>query len=309
MDTKLFGRNQPGGLFSIVDREVFPTGNIWWVGSTVTAASDAAGFGRNPDAPFATLAYAIAAAAAGDTIFLMPNHNEDIGNAQIDVDLEGLKIIGLGVGTDRPRFDYEHANASINVAASNVDIRNIRLLPSITTVLIGIDVEAASTDCHLIDIDVMPGEDGANADEFATAIEFKAGCDRGLVRGLNARTQAADASARGILLKGASDGITIEDCVMRGVWTTACIEADTTLSTNLLIRNCILQPLDTEPGIAVITLTEGIVANCYIATDLATKAAAIEGVGGAHALYLFENYYCEVVTESGGLIGTASADD
>ena len=33
MDTKLYARNQPGGLFSIVNREVFPIGDIWWVDS------------------------------------------------------------------------------------------------------------------------------------------------------------------------------------------------------------------------------------------------------------------------------------
>lgn len=310
MDTKLFGRNQRGGMFSIIDRETFPTGDIWWVGSAETNASDSAGAGRNPELPLATLEYAVeTACSAGDTIFVMPNHNEDLGDAQIDIAAAGLRIIGLGMGTDRPRIDFNHANASINVGAASVEIRNIRLLPSITAVLIGIDVEAGMTDCHLIDLDIMPGEDAGDADEFDSAIEFKAGCDRGLVRGLNARTQAASGEARCIMLKGASDAITIEDCVIRGIYSTACIEADTTLSTNLLIRRCLLQPLDTEPGIAVITLTEGVVADCYIPTNLATLAAAIEGVGGAHAFYLFNNYNCEVVTETGGLIGTASVDD
>ncbi|HUX15239.1 MAG TPA: hypothetical protein VMW52_02135 [Phycisphaerae bacterium] len=309
MDTKLFGRNQPGGLFSIVDREHFPTGDIWWVGSEETAAEDGAGFGRNPDAPFATLAYAIDLVAAGDTMFLMPGHNEGLADAQIDIAVAGLRIIGLGTGTLRPRIDFDHGNASINVGACNVEIRNIRLQPAITTVLIGIDVEAAMTDCKLIDIELMDGEDGAGADEFSTGIEFKAGCDRGLVQGLIASSFAGSAPNYAVLLKGASDSVVIRDCVIRGPYAIGCIGADTTLSTKLLIQNCILQPLDAQPGISVITLTTGIVANCCIATDLATKAAAIEGVGGAHAFYLFENYYCEVVGESGGLIGTASADD
>ena len=98
MDTKLFGRNQPGGLFSIVDREDFPTGTIWWVGSTVATCSDAAGFGQNPDAPFATLAYAVGTAcAAGDTIFLLPGHAEAlIAATTLDMDLAGVTVIGLG---------------------------------------------------------------------------------------------------------------------------------------------------------------------------------------------------------------------
>lgn len=308
MDTKLFGRHQPGGLFSVVDREDFPTGNIWWVDSTNAAASDAAGFGYNPDAPLATLSYAVeTAASAGDTIFLMPGHNEGIADAQIDVAVQ-LQIVGLGRGSRRPRIDFDHANASINIqdAADGTIIKNIRLLPSVTAVLIGIDVEAAATDVQLIDIELMDGE-AAGTDEFNTGIEFKAGCDRGLVRGLIAANTGAPNYA--VLLKGASDSITIENCVIRGEFAIGCIGADTTLSTNLLIRNNILKPKDTEPGISVITGTTGIAADNYIATDLASKAAAIEGVGGAHALYLFRNLYCEVVTETGGLIGTESADD
>jgi hypothetical protein len=311
MDTKLFARHQPGGMFVVQDREDFPNGNIWWVDSTNTAGSDAAGFGRNPDAPLATLSYAVeTACAAGDTIYLMPGHNEGIADAQIDIAVAGLKIIGLGTGTLRPRIDFDHANASINVGASNCEIRNIVLLPSITTILIGIDVVAAMTDTKLIDIGVALGEDGAGADEFVKAIDIKAGCDRTLVKGLEYALHASATHATcAVSLTGASDRVTVRDCVIRGPVTTGCIVADTTLSTNVLLWNNILVPKNTEPGISVITLTTGIAGYNYIATDLATLAAAIEGVGGAHALYLFNNYNTEVVTETGALIGTASADD
>lgn len=306
MDTKFFGRHQPGGIFSIVDRELFPTGNIWWVGSAESAASDAAGNGVNPDAPFATLAYAIAAAAAGDTIFLMPNHNENIGNEQIDVNLEGLKIIGLGNGTNRPRFDFDHANASIDITASNCVLKNIRLLPSVTDVLIAIDINAGVTDTQLLDLDAMDGEDGAGTDEFAATIALKAGCDRTLIERLNATTHASAAGAvRCIHLNGASDCVTIRNCTIRGTYSTACIEGDTTLSTRLLLLNNLLQPKDTEPGVELLTGTTGMAAGNYIWTDLATKAAALVG----DAMYWFENYYCEVANETGGIIGTASADD
>lgn len=306
----LYYRRGSGGKVAIEDMSV-STGQRLFVDSTNSAAADSTAMGFTPDKPLATLDYAVGRcnAGKGDIIYLMPGHNENIGNAQIDLDVQGISVIGLGVGTLRPRFDFDHANASIDIGAADVTVRNIRLLPSVTAVLIGIDVEAGVTDAKLIDIEIMPGEDAGDVDEFTTGIEFKAGCNRGLVKGLIARTQAADASAQAIMLKGASDQITIEDCVIRGNYSAACIFGDTTLSTNLLIRNCILQPKNTEPGIEVLTLTTGIVANCYIATDLAAKADAIAGTGGAHALYLFENYYCEVVGETGGIIGTASADD
>ena len=54
MDTKLFVRKQAGGMFSIVDKSVAP-GNVFYVDSGHTAASDAAGFGTNPDSPVAPI--------------------------------------------------------------------------------------------------------------------------------------------------------------------------------------------------------------------------------------------------------------
>ena len=75
MDTKLFVRNQPGGLFSIYDSGMCP-GDVYYVDSTHASASDGAGFGRNPDSPFATLDYAVGqcTASKGDLIVVMPGH-------------------------------------------------------------------------------------------------------------------------------------------------------------------------------------------------------------------------------------------
>jgi len=127
MDTKLFGRHQPGGMFSIVDREVFPTGNIWWVGSAVTGASDAAGFGKNPDAPFATLGYATGtASAAGDTIYVLPTHAETL-TATI-TPLAQCQIIGLGRGASRPKITGLTAIAMVTLSAANVAFKNIHFL-------------------------------------------------------------------------------------------------------------------------------------------------------------------------------------
>lgn len=308
MDTKLFGRHQPGGMFSVVDREQFPTGNIWWVDSTNTAASDAVGYGRNPDAPLATLSYAVeTACSAGDTIYVMPGHNEGIADAQIDIAAAGLRIIGLGTGGLRPRIDFDHANASINVGAANVEIRNLRLLPSITDVLIAIDVEAASTGVLIADVEALPGEDGAGVDDFAAVVEFKAGCDGGRVDGLKVRQHASAVGyIAGVRLKGASDDIEICNCdiAIIGAGVVAPINGDTTLSTNVRIHDNLLVS-DAEPGIELLTGTTGVVANNYIATDLAAIALSIV----ADTVYMFQNYYCEVVTETGVVIGTASADD
>jgi hypothetical protein len=309
--TAQYGQWQPGGMFAVADAAQHTTGSIFWVHSGT--GTDSVGFGRDPSTPVATIDYAVGLCAAdkGDVIYVMQGHNEGLGNAQIDIDVAGVSVIGLGRGSQRPRIDFDHASASIDIGANGVTLKNITLLPSITDVLIAIDVEAAKTDVTIEDVEALPGEDGAGVDDFAAVVEFKAGCTRGVVRRLKVRQHATAAGyIAGVRLKGASDDVLIEDSdfVMAGAALVAPINGDTTLSTNLRVRRCVMQT-DAEPGIEVLTNTTGIVEDCRIASDLASLAAAIAGNGGAHALYLFNNYNCEVVTETGGLIGTASVDD
>lgn len=283
-----------------------PLGNIFYVDSN---NGSSAGPGWSPQNAYATVAQALAVCTAGndDHVYLMPGHNEGIGNAQLTWSVDGVTIVGLGRGDEKARFDFDHANASIDITGDSVTVKNIALLPSVTDVLIAIDVNAGATDCRLIDIEARPGEDGAGVDDFAAVIEFKAGCDRGLVDGLKVRQHASAVGyIAGVRFKGASDDMEVKNCdiAITGTGVVAPINGDTTLSTNLRIHHNILVS-DAEPGIEMLTGTTGVIYDNYIATDLATKAAAIV----CDQAYLFENYYCEVVTETGGIIGTASADD
>ena len=122
----LFVRKQPGGLFCVVD-ESAGTGSIYFVGSSVTGASDSAGYGRNPDAPFATLDYAIGncTASQGDRIFVMPGHAETV-TAAIMLDVAGISIIGLGNGDNRPTFTLTGQVPCFNVRADDIRVANLR---------------------------------------------------------------------------------------------------------------------------------------------------------------------------------------
>lgn len=302
----LFSRNQPGGVFSIIDVIDHP-GAIFYVHSGT--GTDAAGFGDNPDKPLATIDYAIGLCTANknDVIYVLPGHNEGLGNAQIAVDVAGVSIIGLGHGPTAPRIDYDHANASIDISASGCTIANLRLLPSVTAVAIGIDVMAAVTDTYLIGLESLPGEDGAGVDEFAITVDIKAGADRTHVLD---STFTQHASAAGVVsvvsLTGASDQVVIKNCTMwtAGAGLTAPINGLTTLSTRLLVENCVLVA-DDEPGIEVLTNTTGVFRNVDIFTDLATIAAATVADKVAH----FRVRYVEVGNESDAAVKTASADD
>ena len=124
--TPLFVRSQKGGLFC-VNNETDGTGDIFFVGSTVSGASDSSGYGRNPDAPFATVDYAIGQCTANkyDKIFVMPGHAETV-TAAIMVDVAGISIIGLGNGDNRPTFTLTGNVPCFNVGADDVKISNLR---------------------------------------------------------------------------------------------------------------------------------------------------------------------------------------
>ena len=306
--TELFSRHQPGGVFAIAGIDKQP-GAIFFVHSGT--GTDGTGFGKNPDAPLATLDYAVALCtdSKGDVIYLMPGHNENIGNEQIDIDVIGVSVIGLGHGSIRPRFDFGHANSSIDIGANGVVVRNIQLLPAVTDVLVAIDVEAAVTDTLIEDVEALPGEDGAGTDDFLLTVDIKAGCARTVVRRLKVLSHASAAGyVAGVSLTGASDDVLIEDCYINIQDGTAPINCVTTLSTNLRIINCLLVSND-QPGIEVITLTTGVISNVLVFSDLATIAAAVTGNGGASSMAQHNVQYIEVGPESGEVVGTPSVDD
>ncbi len=123
----MFSRQAPGGMF-VVTNDTQTTGNIWFVDSGSSNAQDAAGYGQNPDAPFATLDYAIGSCTAsnGDWIIVMPGHSETISAAgSVTADVAGIRIIGLGEGTSRPTFSWSAAAGTFEIRANNVSIENV----------------------------------------------------------------------------------------------------------------------------------------------------------------------------------------
>jgi hypothetical protein len=298
------------------DRAVFnkiyehgkPLGNILYVDSNRGSSS---GPGYSPDAAYATTAQALAALTANtdSVVVLLPGHNEGIGDAQLAWNKAGTKIVGIGEGPARPRFDFDHANASIDITANGMTVENITLLPSVTAVLVAIDVNAAVTNTTLRNIESLPGEDGAGVDEFAKTVDIKAGCTRTTVeKCLFTQHASAAGVVSCVALTGASDLVTIRDCTFwtAGAGLVAPINGDTTLSTRVLIERCVLTT-DAEPGIELLTGTTGVIRDCDVFGDLATIDAAIV----ADACAMFECRYVEVGGEASAAtyIGVPSVDD
>ncbi len=109
------------------------SGNIYWVGATAglnwLAGSNSSATGGEFQTPFATIDYAIGKCTAnnGDVIYVLPGHTETISSAgAITCDIAGVKIIGLGTGSLRPKLTIDTAATSnILVSAANVTWKNI----------------------------------------------------------------------------------------------------------------------------------------------------------------------------------------
>lgn len=142
--TALFSRNQPGGVFTIADIDKHP-GDIFFVKSGTGV--DAAGYGQNPDAPFATVDYAIGqcTAAKGDVIYVLPGHAET--TTAIALDVAGVKIVGLGFGANRPTLTATTgATDLLNVTAADCAIQGLRLVGAASGNTALLDLSAAATD-------------------------------------------------------------------------------------------------------------------------------------------------------------------
>jgi hypothetical protein len=138
--TALFSNHQPGGMFAVED-ESRGTGSRFFV--QATAGTDRADLGRNPEAPLASLDYAIGlcTAAKGDIIYLMEGHAET--TTAIAMDVAGVRVVGLGTGRNRPALTATAAATDlINVTAANCAIENVRLVGAASAVTALLDIAA-----------------------------------------------------------------------------------------------------------------------------------------------------------------------
>ena len=151
--------------------QVRGVGDVYYVDSN---NGDDGRAGQSPETSVATLDYAIGLCTAnqGDIIYVLPGHAETVSTASgIDADVEGISIIGLGEGADRPTFTFSAVDATMTIAAASTVLKNILIKPSIDSVASPIVVSAA--DC-VIDVEV---QDASATVECVTAILTTADAD------------------------------------------------------------------------------------------------------------------------------------
>jgi hypothetical protein len=252
-----------------------PGGDIFYVQSVNSVATDSTSYGYHPDIPFATMDYAVSQADDGDVIYVLPGHVEDLDGATadtIDID-DAIYVIGLGSGDLRPRIDFNATADSIDIGADGVVFKNFQLRPSVSAVLIGIDVEANVNNVTIEDCEFMVGE-AAGTDEFVVTIDLKSGNNNTIIRNNRFYTDITDTHCtEAINLTAASDGVEITDNVFYGNWSTSAI-GDAAASTNLLVARNIMKVKDGEPCLEFTSTTTGIAADNRCSSTGVTCATA-----------------------------------
>ncbi len=270
---------------STLDRDVASSGNFASPFSTINYAIDRAG---------ARTANANPAANSGSLILVLPGHAETITTAdQIDADLAGLTIWGVGSGSDRPTLTYTVAAGQFTVGASSVTIGNIRFISSVTAVLIGINIEDGVDYTQIINCEF--GVDSTGTDEFNATIYFVNDHTGSLIEG-NTIDMGLGGAVQAIHMDADTAFTTIRNNVIRGDYSTANISGDTTLSTNILIENNLLENgiggnLGTEPVIELLTATTGTIRNNDMVCDVASPNDAVV----ADTCLYFGNRYSETI--------------
>ena len=315
------GINIFAGIPPLIDPPT--TGQVFFVGNSTTVVPggttgvDAAGaYGDSPKKPFATLDYALGAstgitAGRGDTIYVLPGHAETYSAAAALVcDVAGVNIIGLGSGNNRPTFTFAtEVLTDIDIDAANVKIQGLRFIGNIAALAAPIDVNAAGFTMRYCDwycagatTDInMTVITDANADDMV--IEF---CNFNYIASRAATAATVTNTMTEVIRLVGADRANINNCFMNGNFTTACINGVTTASRDIQIFNNRLHNVQTTNIAGIIDLVascDGIISyNSGFHGFVTNIATVIDPAGCA----MIENYFSNVVTESGGIVGTRS---
>jgi len=297
MPSPLLVSYQPGGLVTVTEATL-TTGDVWYVGSTVTGASNAAGFGKSPASPFATMDYANGVAASGDVVLVMSGHVETVSAAAgLDLDTANVMWIGLGWGSARPKIDFTTATtADVDFDAANITMRNFVFEASFADIVAALDINAANI--RIQDCDFTSPTTDENA--LIWILGATSTTSNGL-RVERCKFYGKDAAnTHAISLPGTSDGCVINDNSFHLFAETAVIGAAGAV-TNIEIQRNIIQNADTDADacINLAASSTGIVAynsvGAALAGDVTTNITCSTGV------VLIENYSVDTGDRQGVL--------
>ena len=264
-------------------------GEIFYVDSG--AGADSGGNDGTENKPFATVDYAVSKCTAnnGDLILLKPGHAEAVTtNDQIDIDVAGVTVAGLGEGPDRPTFTWSgtDATACITLAANGTRLLNCLLISSDTGDNITGMVRIEADDCEIGHCEAREGDGQAES-----VILISDGADRAYIHDnrITSFTNGAAANDGAIEFSCAAtgiDGMTIVNNYIHGTWDQGCIWCSdaTAVCSGLTVQDNTL--INTASSLYAIDLTAGTnMTGAIIGNRVSTDAEATSIRGGGCDLF------------------------
>lgn len=228
------GLNLFAGIPPLADIQT--TGRVFFLGNSTTyvpggiAGVDHTSYGDTPQRPFATWDYAVSQCTAnrGDVIVINPAHAETIATATaLDIDVAGVRTIGLGTGANRPTFTVGTvATATITFSAANTITKNIVVVSALDGLNTAITVTGANVE---LDIEHQDTSAAVEADIAITASGANFRCKLRDVGFTTGNQREASISMNGVV------GARI-DIDQYGIPATAVVNFVTTLCSDVEVR-------------------------------------------------------------------------
>lgn len=277
------------------------TGLVFYVDSAVGSDTNV---GTSPILARATLDAAVALCTAnrGDVIYLMQGHAETMGGSSdsVDLDIAGITVIGLGNGADAPTFTYDTATDEFVIGAANVTISNLRFVAGVTSITMGISIEAAGNNFVMANC-VFP-KPTTNSWEFLDSIDVATGADNILIYGCEAYNDEAGAAPVHFIDAGngaaGPEKLQMVNNIIKGDFSVSAIWSDEPCDEAFIYGNTITNHTSAQHCIEFTATGTGVIAfNSCFASATATSIDP-----GSH--YCYENYVTTAVDTSGVLYPT-----
>lgn len=253
-----------------------PAAKIFYVGNNPTLLPGEKGASDSTSAgtfyrPFSTVDYAIGRCSAnrGDIILVRPQTDTTItADSGVDIDVAGVRIIGLGRGENRPTFTFTtDADADFKIAAADVLIANMVFKCNIASQAMMIEV--SGKDAEIVNCDFREGS--ATGLNFVTLGVADNDADRAYIHDCKFYMPTAGNGDSAISFAKDHIGVVIERCQIYGDFDLAgiSIPAGGNAQVDCTIRDCHITNLLTGQHAIEVngTSSTGRIIDCQLVTD------------------------------------------
>ena len=228
----------------------------------------------------------------GAIIFVAANHLETFVASQA-VDNAGITIWGLGVGESRPQFIYTSADECLAHTVSDVMYKNCIFRAITVDPTAAVTLNASSDGTVFEDCEFRGDQAGI---EFLSSITVASDCDDVRITRCKFDNVGGDNATAAITnIAGITDGMIVEDCEFRGVWSVGAISSDDA-DTGVIVRNNSVQ--NTETGVGAIVFSSAATGELSDNRCYGDTWGVIIDPG---SLKCFNNYVSHEINENGYL--------